>query len=142
LQAAKDRGLKFPKARFLGPDGVCEIRLSLAGPDSSRPGSVVVKLDGRYQGSITTTGEIVGGLRHDARLILTLTSIGQNPAKAAKAYGALMCRCSFCHLALTDAGSVEAGYGPVCAEKFDLPHVAKGTPALRVVPVARQLVSA
>lgn len=36
-------------------------------------------------------------------------------------------------LPLTDAGSVEVGYGPVCASHWGLPHSPKGTPALSAV---------
>ena len=37
---------------------------------------------------------------------------------------------SFCALPLTDAGSVEVGYGPVCAKHWGLPHTPKGTPTV------------
>ena len=48
LTAAKDRGLKYPKARFLAPDGTSDLTLSLTGPSSKVPGSVAVKLAGSY----------------------------------------------------------------------------------------------
>ena len=57
-------------------------------------------------------------------------AVAADPAAAAKAYGALMGRCSFCDTAITDEGSVEVGYGPVCAKRFGLPHTPKGTKVL------------
>lgn len=136
LTGAKANGLKFPKARFLAPNGG-EMRLSIAGELSKHPGTINVTIDSAWIGRIgldgglslrSTVGPIDG-----AAVTFTLETIAANPAAAAKAYGAMMCRCSFCNLALTDAGSVEAGYGPVCADKWNLPHTAKGTPALSAV---------
>lgn len=132
LTAAKNRGLKFPKARFLAPDGKSEMRLSLAGPTSKYPGSVQVKVNEAWVGRINADGTPSYGLVN-GNFVPTLTNIASDPAAAAKSYGALMCRCSFCNLALTDAGSVEVGYGPICADHWGLPHTAKGTPTLKVV---------
>jgi len=129
LTAARDRGLKFPKARFLAPTGG-ELRLSLAGPTSTAPGAIQVKLDDLWIGRVNPDGAVVGRLAGEPAFIDALTKIAADPAAAAKAYGALMCRCSFCDLPLTDAGSVEVGYGPVCAKKWGLPHEPKGTPQL------------
>lgn len=95
-----------------------------------------VKIDGEWIGRIGADGVLAGPLaretRHDANRD-TLSVIASNPAAAAKAYGALMGKCSFCGKPLTDAGSVEVGYGPVCADKFELPHTPKGTPKLSAV---------
>lgn len=133
LTAAKDSGLKFPKARFLAPDGVRELRLSLAGAGSKAPGSVQVVVGEQWIGRINADGAVVGSLATNGAVLATLAEIVKNPAAAAKAYGALMSRCSFCNLQLTDAGSVEVGYGPVCAKHYGLPHTAKGTPSVHVV---------
>lgn len=135
LQAARDRGIKFPKARFLAPGGG-ELRLSLAGATSKVPGAVQVKLgDGTWLGRVDPDGTVVGySLKSDLALLATLGRIATDPATAAQKYGALMARCSFCNLSLTDAGSVSVGYGPICAAHWGLPHTPKGTPAL--VPVA------
>lgn len=135
IAAAKARGLKFPKARFLAPDGRAELRLSLAGDGSKYPGSVQVKIGDAWIGRIQPDGTVAGPMRDRADVLATLAAIAADPAKAASAYGALMCRCSFCDKALTDAGSVEVGYGPVCAEKWGLPHKPKGTPAVGIVGV-------
>jgi len=130
LAAARERGLKFPKARFLAPGGG-EIRLSVAGVQASVPGSIQVVVRDQWVGRIEPTGRVHGdALVNDAALLAALDVIAADPATAAKAYGALMGRCSFCDLPITDAGSVEVGYGPICAKRFGLPHAPKGTPML------------
>jgi len=129
LLAAKARGLKFPKVRFLAPGGG-EFRLNVAGAQSKAPGSIQVLLDAVWIGRVTPTGDVHGALSARPDLIAALQVIASDPAAAAKAYGALMCRCSFCDLPLTDDGSVEVGYGPVCARRYGLPHVAKGARVL------------
>jgi len=133
LEAAKARGLKFPKARFLAPNGG-ELRLSLSGHGSKVPGSLQVCIDDRWIGRIEPDGTVRGqALLADQEVGRALVRIAANPAEAAKEFGALMCRCSFCNLALTDEGSVEVGYGPTCAKKWGLPHSAKGTRAVQRV---------
>lgn len=132
LNAARDRGLKFPKVRMLAADGQRELRLQLAGAGSKYPGAVQVTLQGEWIGRILPDGHVAGPLAQasHAAHVPHLQAIAADPAAAAKAYAALFCRCSFCGLELTDAGSVEVGYGPICAAKFGLPHTAKGTPKL------------
>lgn len=133
LEGAKARGLKFPKARFLAPNGG-ELRLALAGAGSKVPGSLQVCIDDDWLGRIEPDGTVRGTkLVADQAVLDLLVTIAGNPAEAARAYGALMCRCSFCGLALTDAGSVEVGYGPTCAKKWGLPHSPKGTPVVQAV---------
>lgn len=130
LIAARDRGgLKYPKARFLAPGGR-ELRLTLAGQAAKVPGSIQVNVDDEWMGRVEPSGQVAGKLQHDPQLLDLLLTIAGNPAEAAKAYGALMCKCSFCNLPLADAGSVEVGYGPVCAKKWGLPHSPKGIPTL------------
>ena len=128
IQAAKDRGLKFPKARFMAVGR--EMVLSLAGNTSKYPGSVQVKVGGEWVGRIEPTGKVAGPLSNRKDVLDTLASIAVDPAAAAKAYGALTCSCSFCGKGLTDEGSVEVGYGPVCAAHWGLPHTPKGTPVV------------
>jgi hypothetical protein len=129
LTAAKAH-IKFPKVRFLAPTGG-ELRLSLAGGTSRYPGAIQVRIDSAFMGRINADGSITRGI--DAALLATLEKVALNPAAAAKAYGALMGHCSFCGKQLTDDGSVEVGYGPICAKHYGLPHTAKGTTAVSTV---------
>jgi hypothetical protein len=144
IGAAKDRGLKAPKARFLAPNGG-EMRLALAGAKAKNPGAVKVDIAGVWIGNIETTGNVIGPLaRPGYKPVLdAIELIALDPAAAAKAYGKLMGRCSFCNLPLTDdrsGSSVEVGYGPVCAKKFGLPHHPKGArPELHTLPLAGAL---
>lgn len=130
LTAAQDRGLRLPKARFLAPDGNSELKLATAGPMSRVPGSISVTVAGQWVGRITPSGEVQGRLAGDTTLLAHLNRIAEDPARFAREYGRLTSCCSFCGLGLTDAGSVEAGYGPICARRYGLPHVAVGTPEL------------
>jgi hypothetical protein len=138
LAAARSRGLKFPKARFLAPGGG-EMRLTMTGSRSVAPaGSVnvltVVNGVRTWLGRVEPDGRVVGfRLKANDAVRDALAAIVADPAKAASDYGSLMAACSFCGKALTDAGSVEVGYGPVCAAKFGLPHKPRGTPELKAV---------
>lgn len=132
VSVANGGTLKAPKMRFLAPDGNSELRLSLATrpKNPKNAGGVYVHITGRYVGTIRADGTT---FINDAALVTTLTNIGNDPAAAAKAYGAFAGRCSFCGLELTDAGSVEVGYGPICAANYGLPHKSKGTPTVTTV---------
>lgn len=133
LQAAQDRGLKRPKLRVLGTDGFTEMRIGLT-TRGQAPGSISVSEDKHgFLGCVRPNGEMTSVLALDTVLQKHLLRISENPAAAAKEYAALMCKCSFCGLPLTDAGSVEVGYGPVCAKHWGLPHVPFGTPILHPV---------
>ena len=131
LLSAQERGLKRPRLRVIDAslDTQAELELSLTGPKSRVPGSVAVKRDGEYLGVVRPTGETFSRA-FDEKLVAHLLSVAVDPAKAAGEYAALTGQCSFCHSALTDAGSIEVGYGPVCAKRWGLPHVPAGTPDL------------
>jgi hypothetical protein len=131
LKSAQERGLKRPRLRVLDSDGESELQLSLTGPRSRVPGSVAVKRNEEYLGVVRPTGE-AWGRSFDAALVAHLLGVATNPAKAAGSYAALTGKCSFCYSSLTDAGSIEVGYGPVCAKRWGLPHVPAGTPALNL----------
>jgi hypothetical protein len=135
LTAARARGLRFPNVRFLAPDGRSELRLWLAGAQSKAPGSVQVSVGGDWIGRVEPNGTVAGRRLENAPDILaTLTRIAADPARAAREYGALTAHCSFCNRALTDEGSVEVGYGGICALHYGLPHEARGSKQLREVP--------
>jgi len=133
LQNAHASGLKFPKARFLSPDQR-EMRLSLAGLGSKAAGAIQVKIEHEWIGRICSDGRVEGPLASRPDVLACIALVAKDPAAAARAYGALMCRCSFCNLPLTDAGSVTAGYGPICASKWGLPWGRGGVPDLKMLP--------
>lgn len=133
LKAAQDRGLKRPKLRVLHLDGKSEVRMSLT-VNGPAPGSVSVTVNDLFIGCVRPTGAVTGELAVQKDLQQHLLRVSQNPVQAAQEYAALMGLCSFCGQPLTDAGSVEVGYGPVCARHWGLPHRPKGTPELGKVP--------
>lgn len=133
LRAAQARGLKAPKLRVLAPDGKTELRLSMTRTGRA-PGSISVVLGDVYIGCIRpVTNAMTGEFSQRTELHSHLLVVAKDPITAARTYAAVMCRCSFCGLQLTDAGSVEVGYGPICAGHWGLPHKPKGTPALHPV---------
>ena len=127
LKAAEGRGLKTPQARFLAPNGKDAMRLYLAGETSKTPGVLQILIADQWIGRIAPDGTL-SGPRVTTEVAVALQRIADAPAIAAKQYAALTSRCSFCNLELTDAGSVLVGYGPICAERYGLPHTALGTP--------------
>ena len=138
LTAARERGLQFPKVRFLSNDNR-EITMSLAGRGSKYPGAVQVKLAGEWVGRVEANGNVAGSLARNTELLATVNAIAEDPATAARAYGKLSGACSFCGKRLTDdrsGSSVEVGYGPSCAKRFGLPHRPTGKArVLAAVPV-------
>ena len=120
--------LKWPKVRLLMADGT-PVVLSLSGAGSSAPGTVNVAGEGRYPdrawyGRITPAGAWQPArtisIEMLSRLAELLASFGQDPDSVAAAYGRATNQCCFCQRELTDARSVAAGYGPVCAANYGL----------------------
>jgi hypothetical protein len=123
LNRGKASGLKAPAVSFLAPRGGT-LTISLA-PDSGRnPGAIYVKVNGDYVGKISPDGSVGGALAGDTGLQAALIQVATDPATHAREYGKLSGRCSFCQTDLTDdrsGSSVEMGYGPVCAKRYNLP---------------------
>lgn len=123
-------GGKRPRITFSTADGTA-FRLTVAGSQSCAPGAInVTSNEGDYDGKtwfgrILTSGEFQPTRKAsiDATPVASaLECFAADPAKQAAAYGHRTGSCCFCSLALTDPVSVEFGYGPVCAKRWDLPH--------------------
>lgn len=56
-----------------------------------------------------------------AELSMLVRAFIENPVEQAKLSGIAFSHCCFCGLELTDGRSVAAGYGPICAAKWNLP---------------------
>lgn len=140
--------LKYPKVRLLC-NGTPVI-LSVAGERSKAPGTVNVTGEGSYPnrawyGRVQPSGEweparSVNPGMLDA-LAALLSEFGRDPNAVAAAYGRATNSCCFCARELTDARSVAAGYGPVCAEHYGLTaewsvaaNVSIKTPVAAVLP--------
>lgn len=112
--------LTWPKVRLIA-NGV-EYLLRVAGERSKSPGWVTVSTTSKdYCGKVSPSGEFYPVGNQPGELITALKQFSDNPVAAAKVYAKLTCSCCFCGLALTDDRSTEAGYGPVCAENWNLP---------------------
>ena len=125
-------GLQYPKIRLELPSG--------------EPVVLALATGGKYEGSIRVTngrkyGEdgnvfhgviqpdgVFQGRNPDPAVVAFLRSLAADPAGVAARYGRSTGNCCFCGLSLTNGeqGSVEIGYGPVCASKWGLPWHANG----------------
>ena len=83
LQAAADRGMKFPKVRFLSPDKT-EMRLSLAGARARYPGSVQIQIAGNWIGGVMPDGIPSGAVAKMRDVLDLLVEIADDPVNAAQ----------------------------------------------------------
>ena len=103
------------------------VQLSLAGPKARHPGSMNIT-DGQpyganaWYGRISPDGHFTPSPQCVGPVARLLIMFARDPAAVAKAHGELTGNCCFCSRTLTNAGSIEVGYGPICAERYDLPH--------------------
>lgn len=116
FDAAVESGYKKPKYRA---EGLCLTRA----PDTGRnPGALYITLDENadYLGKIIDGKFFASreGERHEAQKRLLV--IAENPREAAVRYGQRTGRCSCCGRTLTNHASIDAGIGPICAEKWGL----------------------
>lgn len=111
--------LKRPFVNFL-VDNV-EMKISPAPVTGRNPNCLYVKQAGTYVGKIDAQGRFSAGRDALPGIVEALKAFAADPAKAALAYGQATGNCCFCAKELTDARSVEAGYGPICAGKWGLP---------------------
>lgn len=122
--------LKTPKLRVMSDDDKSELLIKF-----TKRGDLAVLENGEFIGCIRSgNGDVTRDLVNRPTLRIHLNLVNHDPVAAAKSFAALTGRCAFCGLILTDEGSVEAGYGPICARNWRLPHTAKGTKALTPVP--------
>jgi DNA-binding IclR family transcriptional regulator len=79
---------------------------------------------GRWEG---TTFYRAAACTDTAGVIVSLNEVAANPQQAAVAYARLTSTCCFCGTGLTDERSVRHGYGPICADRYNLPWDAPRT---------------
>jgi hypothetical protein len=143
IVALLERGaetLKRPKVRFLAEGrNLC---LSIASGRARFPGSIDVTSVGygQWLGRVHKDGRFEARCDQDmaTAILAALQAFGADPARIASEYGRETGECCFCARELTDPVSVSVGYGPVCADKFGLPHRSTGLTTNSV----RQLVAA
>jgi hypothetical protein len=124
LTKASDK-LKFPKIRLRAESGQ-RVVLSIAGKKSRHCGSVMVT-DGfpfgenTYFGRIGTDGSIDESSHMTPEVMALLTAFAADPAGVGSLIGKKFGACCFCSRPLETTESVTAGYGPTCAENYNLP---------------------
>jgi hypothetical protein len=133
LEHAASHGVKQAKIRLQLPDDAGEINLRrywktgvIYVTDTHRTftDNTGTKRPRRY-GLITVEGifKAYDSAHADTlnQIIPKLTAFNANPHEAARVEGHATGHCIFCSRALTDARSVEMGYGSTCADHYGLP---------------------
>jgi hypothetical protein len=130
LQLMENAAIKLKSPKVLFVVGEEHFRLSIAGLTSLSPGSINVTSVGGFAnrdwyGRIDKSGYFVPSRKFsDGQIQVVVNALKEfaaDPAKIAKAYGKRFGNCCFCGLKLTDKRSVDEGYGPICADKYNLP---------------------
>lgn len=121
LESAK-KHIKWPMIRYFLSDGSDrELRFYLSGPTSKVPNVINVKDNrGGWYGRLLRNGEWQGKAPY-SEMQKPIEELAADPVKALAENGKMANRCCFCGLLLTDDRSVQVGYGPVCADHFNLP---------------------
>jgi hypothetical protein len=76
----------------------------------------------KYLGKITKKGEVYFSPQATQKHKELIELVYTNPAEAIAKMGRETGICGFCSRALTNPESIKLGYGPVCAERYGLPH--------------------
>ena len=117
--------LKYPKIRLTTESGQ-KVVLGLAGERSKYNGSVMIT-DGGPFGSNLFFGRINpdGGFVPSGKITEEITNLlkmfAADPAGVGAMIGRRTGHCCFCYRGLDTKESLAVGYGPVCAEKYQLP---------------------
>ena len=121
--------IKYPKITLNTGFHKKVVQLSLAGSKSKYKGCIQVT-DGRKFGENTWYGRITpegiwvqsnqGNDEERKAVLKTLRALGNNTISTVSAYGKETGYCCFCNSQLTDEKSVAAGFGPVCANNYNL----------------------
>lgn len=84
---------------------------------------------GWYYGKISMAdGAFTKGRDANQVVVDFLTDFATDPVAKSAEYGKLTGNCCFCAKHLDRAESLEVGYGPICAKKWNLPHTYRNSP--------------
>lgn len=112
FNAAREKGLKKLAYRAHG------LVVSPAAATGKNPGAIYVKTSGgEYLGKVTGGKFLATSAASDTQKA-ALLAIAADPAGEARQYGKETGICCCCGRELTDKNSIEAGIGPVCADKW------------------------
>ncbi len=131
LKAAQSRrpNGRLPKVGFSLASGA-KVVIKLAGPTSKYVGSAHVSDGGPYganvwYGTIAPDGAWRPSRNATSEVSAVLDGFNEDPAGYADAEGRRTGFCCFCGRELSDereGGSLDRGYGPICARNYGLPH--------------------
>lgn len=96
---------------------IANISFAPAPASGSNAGAIYVKSGSQYLGKISG-GKFVTVRDTTAEQRAKVLEVAADPKAAAIAHGRVSGRCAICSRVLTDANSVAAGIGPICAEGF------------------------
>lgn len=120
---AQESKIKFPSIRLVDTKAVNSFKIA-----QNRKQSHLCRLyiNKKYVGDVDKTTGIFNESRYADKqpnpdILLVLNKLLANLDDEIKAYGAKMDNCSFCDRELTTRESVYWGYGPICAEHYNLP---------------------
>lgn len=118
--------IKWPSIRFTAIANGNKVSLSLASK-----GYIAIKLNGEYAGKIMDpNSDMIFYPKNVEALKTEIATFCSFPKYQSKIYGQRFGSCCFCGRELTEKASLFYGYGPVCAEKFGLPHELDSTTEL------------
>ena len=108
---ADEKGAKKAILRFAG------FAVKRAPATGRNPGALYVTTSGEYIGKVQA-GKFSPVRGVSQEVVDEVVAASADPKAAAIAYGRRTGCCSVCGRTLTDPASVDAGIGPICAEKF------------------------
>lgn len=139
--------MKYPKVKFQASNSLeqaihsfdddCEnqlladqtIFLYRAGERSKAPGVIHVTNgakygdpDNKYFGKIDLEGNFIKARACCDRVLNFLVSFDKDPASIGATYGRSSGNCCFCSRPITTEVSKNHGYGPICANRYQLPY--------------------
>ena len=119
------RTLKNPTFRY--QSGIGQVKIYIpkkAREDATFRNYLYILVNDIYYAKVTRDNQIT----FDPRLTIPqehkdiVMGIFNDPVGKAILHGQKYSNCCFCGLEITNADSLAVGYGPICAEKWDLPH--------------------
>ena len=147
LAVARENGAKRPKLTYpaQGANSTGKLRFS-----TNSKGDVHITDAGsfgnsEYYGRLDpSTGEILTKRLIPESVMTLLLAIDADPTAFSQVAGWLTSTCCYCARELTTAASRGAGYGPICAGKYNLPwgsETAKEAPTMADIEVAMRKLS-
>ena len=129
FELAKTSGIKRPRIN-LG-----DLVFSMAGDNSRNAGCVYVKggtaYEAEYYGKVDPQGNFFAARGLDPEIAGRIINTGADLFATARAHGMKHNNCCFCSRELKTLESVSLGWGPICAERYGLPHDIESAKQLR-----------